>query len=624
MAQKIRTELEVKDSGSKVVKNFGNTVEREFNSISNTANKMTRNLNSSLNTTNNSFSKLTKSANLFKAGIAVAAGTAGMGYLVKQSLNTADSISKVADKLGLTTKALQEYRYGAEIAGVAQQALDMGLQRFTRRLAEASQGTGELKDILKQYDIAVTDSNGNVRDTGEVLKDLADAIATAATDSEALRIAFKAFDSEGVAMVNMLRNGSAGILEFQQRANELGIIIDNSLIQKAVEAKDRMTELTMVLSTAKDKILLELSPSIIEMSEAFTRFIVENKDQLIEFGKNFATVIGVLAKNLDIIIKVLGTLLAMKVANSLMAIGSSFMTLQRSASDVKQVFGGVMKVMGETKGAASLLRLELGFLSTSIAGVLGTGGATIVSGAGGYFLGSWLNDMIEKSKTATKIFQMLIHAIDVYVNMVVQTLKSVTTLVSNKFKRMLYDIRVDWEEFKSWIAGESDEELAQRLGKIPYQPSMDETVNSIKDSYARAWEELAQKRRDILSQIDADFAEVPQKVRMPIVRPEAGPIAKPTPPAPGKEDKETEEYIEERVRQLEQLQEIRRQHSNTIIGIEQGQMAQELALAKEDYEKQVALLKKLNTNETTLKQDLLRAETIFRNNKMEIVRNTPN
>jgi hypothetical protein len=40
-------------------------------------------------------------------------------------------------------EALQELRFAANASGVEQQTLDMALQRFTRRAAEAAQGTGE-------------------------------------------------------------------------------------------------------------------------------------------------------------------------------------------------------------------------------------------------------------------------------------------------------------------------------------------------------------------------------------------------------------------------------------------------------------------------------------------------
>jgi len=48
----------------------------------------------------------------------------------------------------------------AKASGVEQQTLDMALQRFTRRAAEAAQ---EAKDALAQMGIALRDQSGNLR-----------------------------------------------------------------------------------------------------------------------------------------------------------------------------------------------------------------------------------------------------------------------------------------------------------------------------------------------------------------------------------------------------------------------------------------------------------------------------
>ncbi len=56
-------------------------------------------------------------------------------------------------------EALQELRFAAKASGVEQQTLDMALQRFTRRTAEAAQGTGEAKDALAQLGMTLRDQD---------------------------------------------------------------------------------------------------------------------------------------------------------------------------------------------------------------------------------------------------------------------------------------------------------------------------------------------------------------------------------------------------------------------------------------------------------------------------------
>jgi hypothetical protein len=143
-------------------------------------------------------------------GVALAGVTTvgGLAALVDRSISAADAIAKTADKIGVGVEALQELRFAAKASGVEQQTLDMALQRFTRRAAEAAQSTGEAKDALAQMGIALRDQSGNLRRSEDLLGDVADAFARIEDPAERVRLAFKLFDSEGVALVNLLRGAT--------------------------------------------------------------------------------------------------------------------------------------------------------------------------------------------------------------------------------------------------------------------------------------------------------------------------------------------------------------------------------------------------------------------------------
>src|ERR671919_2634561 len=119
--------------------------------------------------------------------LAVAGG--GLGALIDRSISAADAIGKTADKIGVGVEALQELRFAAKASGVEQQTLDMALQRFTRRAAEAANGTGEAKDALAQMGIALRDQSGNLRRSDALLSDVADAFARIEDPAERVRLA---------------------------------------------------------------------------------------------------------------------------------------------------------------------------------------------------------------------------------------------------------------------------------------------------------------------------------------------------------------------------------------------------------------------------------------------------
>lgn len=194
----------------------------------------------------------------FKMG-AAAVGATAVAYagLTRQAITAADHLAKTADKIGLTVEGLQELRFAADRAGVSQRALDMGIQRFARRLGEAQQGTGVLAKDLQALGIQLRNSDGSLRSTESVLDDYADAIKRAKTPQEQLRLAFKAFDSEGAALVNMLKGGSDEMNEMKRIANELGLVMSTDTARKAEQLSDQLGTLSGVFKNKLSTALVE-------------------------------------------------------------------------------------------------------------------------------------------------------------------------------------------------------------------------------------------------------------------------------------------------------------------------------------------------------------------------------
>ena len=217
----------------------------------------------------NSFARMRKSVGnsvrslvSLRAAAVAAAGVAGLGLLSQRSIAAADNIAKTADKLGIGIEALQELRFAANRAGVEQRTLDLALQRLARRTGEAAKGTGELRATLEEYNIAVKNADGSTRSTEDVLIDLADAIQGASSDSERLRIAFKAFDSEGAALVNLMREGAAGVEAFRLRARQLGIVLDADIVREAEKANDELTDMGQIIKVAGVNLGLKFMPAM--------------------------------------------------------------------------------------------------------------------------------------------------------------------------------------------------------------------------------------------------------------------------------------------------------------------------------------------------------------------------
>lgn len=201
--------------------------------------------------------------------LATALGAREITRATSRWLSSADQIAKTASKIGMTTEALQEMRYAAELTGVQQKTLDMAMQRFSRRVGEAANGSGELVKTLEQYNIAVKNSDGSTRSLDAVLGDLANVIQSTESDQEKLRIAFKAFDSEGAALVNTLKNGSDGLDQMREEARKLGFVLDSETAAAAERVNDQFTRTRRTMDGLKNQVMVRLLPDFEKISDLF-------------------------------------------------------------------------------------------------------------------------------------------------------------------------------------------------------------------------------------------------------------------------------------------------------------------------------------------------------------------
>jgi hypothetical protein len=173
----------------------GGQVKAELVSVGQSGEQSLKRIESAGDRASDGVKGLGRQAELLRTGIRTLGGAlagvatvGGLGALVDRSISAADAIGKTADKIGVGVEALQELRFAAKASGVEQQTLDMALQRFTRRAAEAAQGTGEAKDALTQMGIALRDQSGNLRRSEDLIADVADAFARIEDPAERVRL----------------------------------------------------------------------------------------------------------------------------------------------------------------------------------------------------------------------------------------------------------------------------------------------------------------------------------------------------------------------------------------------------------------------------------------------------
>ena len=237
-----------------------------------------------------------------KVGLAATGAATALAALVKVNVDFMDKLGKTANKLGIEVEFLQAMRFAAEQTGVKVEALDMGLQRFIRRAAEAAKGTGESKRAFEQLGIQLKDNDGNLRDVRDILFDVADGLENTKDSGERVRLAFKFFDSEGVSLVSTLKEGADGLRAFEQQAENLGIIISKQSIAKAEMFADSLNVLKKQFTALTANISAAFIPILEDVATTLSTMLTDMKDDETpeNFGKNLAINILEAFKNITL------------------------------------------------------------------------------------------------------------------------------------------------------------------------------------------------------------------------------------------------------------------------------------------------------------------------------------
>lgn len=229
---------------------------------------------------NRTASRMVRNLTSVRGAVTTIAGAGGLGLLARSTAASAAQLDITAQKLGVTVEELQRFRFAASQFNIGANAADTALQRFTRRTAEAAQGTGVLAEEFRRQGVALRDAEGNLRPTLAVLGDYGDAIGRAQSSQEQLRLAFRAFDTEGAALVTLFQEGGDAARALGARLDELGGVVGGDLTRQARQLDDLFGEISVTLRAGLTRAVLQNAGAIQSFARAVQTLALGSIDAL--------------------------------------------------------------------------------------------------------------------------------------------------------------------------------------------------------------------------------------------------------------------------------------------------------------------------------------------------------
>ena len=222
--------------------------------------------------------KVTAGAGLAAVGIAAAK--------VAQQFEKLDVIAKTSDKLGIAADRIGGLQLAFEQTGVSVNAGMVAMQRMTRRISEAANGSGPAVKALNELGLSAQSLEDMSPD--KALGSIADALQSVGNQSDRVRLAFSLFDSEGVGLVNTLSAGSAGLEHFQSQADRLNLNHTREELANIEKANDAMNLASRAVTGSLQKMAIVAGPVVEKIANGFGIMI----DAMNSFGASIAHTVG--------------------------------------------------------------------------------------------------------------------------------------------------------------------------------------------------------------------------------------------------------------------------------------------------------------------------------------------
>lgn len=197
-----------------------------------------------------------KTKGISTAGAAIAGS---LGALGGSAIKTADDLATLSKRTGLSTDMLQKFSYASDMVDVSVEELAGAVSKMKKNMAEAP-------EKFEALGVAVTDAEGNFRPLEDVLFDSLDALSKIPGETERDVAAMDIFGKSADTLATIIDDGGTSLKDYGDKAEELGLILDEKTITKLTETGDAIDEVkaraTATMAEVGATLIEKLAPSL--------------------------------------------------------------------------------------------------------------------------------------------------------------------------------------------------------------------------------------------------------------------------------------------------------------------------------------------------------------------------
>lgn len=276
-------------------------------------------------------------------GVSIAAG-AVVGSLAAISVKagkTADDIATLSTVTGISTDNLQKYGYAADLVDTSVEAIAKANKKLTKNAYSAANGSKSQAAAFEAIGVAVTDANGNLRDSESIFQDVITNLGKMTNETERDALAQTLMGKSAAELNPLIEDQGETYRKISEMLEKYDLdYLDEDTIRKAQEFNDELdtmkligsvafaqigAELAGYLAPALEKVvdltgrfahwLSGLDPAVLTVVGAIAGLVAVLAPLLITFGKLFTGISAVIK-----VVNMLGGAISLTSAGALLGI----------------------------------------------------------------------------------------------------------------------------------------------------------------------------------------------------------------------------------------------------------------------------------------------------------------
>ena len=195
----------------------------------------------------------------FGAAIAGSAIVAGLGAVVKRSIDAGDELFNLQAKSGIAANALIAIGNAAKLADVDMATLGKGITKLNVNLVKAAEGNQDLARKFQALGIDIKNTEGQIIPADQALKKIADRFADMPDGAQKTAAAVALFGKAGADLIPLLNEGAASMDKFSFKIGEdfaaRSDLFNDTITEFGIKTQGFALELTDALLPALQSIL---------------------------------------------------------------------------------------------------------------------------------------------------------------------------------------------------------------------------------------------------------------------------------------------------------------------------------------------------------------------------------